>query len=204
MPLVDFLAEFLGEHAEIVLHDLSDLEHSIIHIRNGHISGRSVEDPTTDLVVRQLQEHGGTDFHSNYPGLSRDNKKLKCSSFFIRDQERKLVGVLCINLQIDQYLQAQKYLDSILLGMADSGLVLKETLGQSVDEMIDGSIQNAFSTCGCDGSQMNHVEKLKIIELIDSDGIFRLKGAVGKVALKLGISEPTVYRYLNKISASRL
>lgn len=40
--IVDFLADYLGEHTEIVLHDLTDLEHSIKKC-NGHISGRLLQ-----------------------------------------------------------------------------------------------------------------------------------------------------------------
>ncbi|MGM0602449.1 MAG: PAS domain-containing protein, partial [Bacillota bacterium] len=35
-PLVKFLAEVLGENCEVVLHDLNNLENSIIAIENGH------------------------------------------------------------------------------------------------------------------------------------------------------------------------
>ena len=38
--LVDFLADYLGENTEVVLHDLSDCQSSIVAIRNGDISGR--------------------------------------------------------------------------------------------------------------------------------------------------------------------
>ena len=40
--LVDFLADYLGENTEVVLHDLSDCQSSIVAIRNGDISGREL------------------------------------------------------------------------------------------------------------------------------------------------------------------
>ena len=49
MPLVDFLADYLGSNAEVLLHDLTNLEHSIVKIRNGHISGRKEGTPVQTL-----------------------------------------------------------------------------------------------------------------------------------------------------------
>ena len=40
IPLVDFFAAVLGKNSEVVLHDLTDPDHSIIAIRNNHISNR--------------------------------------------------------------------------------------------------------------------------------------------------------------------
>ena len=42
-----------GEHCEIVIHDLTGnaIEHSIVHIENGDISGRSVGDGPSQLVL---------------------------------------------------------------------------------------------------------------------------------------------------------
>lgn len=40
IPMVDFLAEVMGESVEVVLHDVTDTESSIVYIRNGELSGR--------------------------------------------------------------------------------------------------------------------------------------------------------------------
>lgn len=56
IPMVDFLADYFGDYAEVVLHDLTNLEQSIIKIRNGHISGRKEGDPCTDFVLRTLKQ----------------------------------------------------------------------------------------------------------------------------------------------------
>ena len=57
IPTVDFLADYFGDYAEVVLHDLTNLEQSIIKIRNGHISGRKEGDPCTDFVLRTSSSH---------------------------------------------------------------------------------------------------------------------------------------------------
>ena len=41
VPLVNFIAEVVGPNCEVVLHDLSDLEHSVVAISDNRLTGRS-------------------------------------------------------------------------------------------------------------------------------------------------------------------
>ena len=73
VTLVDFLAEFMGENTEVVLHDMTDWHHSVIAIRNGHISGRKVGDPITETNLRILR----SEVHKKVPYMNNDPKKYK-------------------------------------------------------------------------------------------------------------------------------
>lgn len=53
-PFVDAIAETLGKNCEVVLHDFHYPERSIVKIANGHVTGRTVGGPTTDLALRFL------------------------------------------------------------------------------------------------------------------------------------------------------
>ena len=69
---VPFLAAVCGPGCEIVIHDVTNPEQSIIAIGNG-ISGRELGDPMTDLA-RELQEKGtyaDTECLLNYKGKTR-------------------------------------------------------------------------------------------------------------------------------------
>ena len=50
------LAAQFGPNCEIVVHDLaaSQVEHSIVHIENGHVSGRKVGEGPSKIVMEQL------------------------------------------------------------------------------------------------------------------------------------------------------
>ena len=81
VPIVDFLADYLGEHTEVVLHDFSYLEHSIVKIRNGHISGRRENDPCTDFVLRKLKNPPTDgDYDASYIGRDCHGSPLKSST----------------------------------------------------------------------------------------------------------------------------
>ena len=51
--LVEFLGRILGPDYEIVLHDLSRKQPSVIAIANGQISGRTIGAPLTNVAMIQ-------------------------------------------------------------------------------------------------------------------------------------------------------
>ena len=111
LPLVDFLAEALGPTAEIVLHDLRREEHSMIAIRNGELTGRRVGDATaTESALRMVRraEERGKSYMANYFGQPAGEKILRSSSYFIRDEDRSVVGILGINVDLTQLLAARQ------------------------------------------------------------------------------------------------
>lgn len=208
VSIMDFLSEVLGENTEIALHDFSNLEKSIVKINNGHISGRSVGESATDFVVRTLNDIQKDDFKCNYFGISKEGKTLKCSSFYIKNDEKNIVGMLCINIQIDNYIEARKYLDSFFIfGMDINENIPKtnifENFGYSVYEITEKIIDDILSKFKFDVNKLSYSDKELIIEKASQNGIFLIKGSVGIVADKLNMSEPTVYRYLNKIKGEK-
>ena len=50
-PLVDFWGEVCGPAYEILLHDVSEPNHSVVKIVNNHISHREIGSPLTDLAI---------------------------------------------------------------------------------------------------------------------------------------------------------
>jgi predicted transcriptional regulator YheO len=48
-------------------------------------------------------------------------------------------------------------------------------------------------------SRMSAEEKVQILKVLDSKGVFRVKGSMNYISKQLMISEPTLYRYLKEI-----
>jgi predicted transcriptional regulator YheO len=46
---------------------------------------------------------------------------------------------------------------------------------------------------------MTQDEKVGVVRELERSGVFLLKGAVAHVAVALGTSEPTVYRYVKQV-----
>lgn len=202
--LTEFLAEVMGEHCEVVLHDVNDLENSIVAIENNHISGRKVGDSLTDLALNILkdEEKLECDYLANYTGKTYDGKKLRSSTFFIKDEEQRVIGMLCINIDLSRYIQARDLLNTMIgnsndLEKSNDTKNFAENFTSSIEELIDSMIENSIGSSSIPPSRMTADEKKRITKKLDKKGVFLLKNSVSKVAKKLHASEATIYRYLN-------
>jgi len=112
IPEVEFLGQALGKNCEVVLHDLTRPDNSIIAIANGELSGRTVGGPVTDFALKILKR-GKTEnkpFIANYRGKNMNGNICRSSSYFIHDSEGKIIGVLCINIDITSFINARNFL----------------------------------------------------------------------------------------------
>ena len=99
--LLDMLESQMSVNDEIVLHDLTKgYDHTIVDIRNGHVTNRKVGDCGSNLgleVLRGTVENGD---RYNYVTHTREGKILRSSSMFIRDDDGRVIGSICINKDI--------------------------------------------------------------------------------------------------------
>lgn len=210
IPLVHFLGQAIGPNCEVVLHDLSDPTKSIIAIANGHISGRAVGGPTTDLAIKILKEgvEEGKPYITNYTARGQKNNICRSSSYFIRDDHGKIVGVLCINMDISSFVETKKLLDDLINCEAAPAPAEKaapdlvdvfENLHSSVEDVLATIIDNVLDKYAVPPERMSLDEKLEVVNRLNENGLFLLKGGLSELAKRMRVSEPTIYRYLSKI-----
>ena len=200
MGLVQFLAKVCGSGCEIVVHDVTDPERSLMAIEN-NISGREVGNPMTDLA-RELAEKSAytdADYIANYSGRSK-NCDFLSSTFFIKNEGR-LIGLLCVNKDVTTIKQMCSTLHGVLYHFnlelpKESGY--NEDLDNPVDNLLPTRITDVINQSGVSPSRMRMEEKIKIVQRLNESGILSMKGAVAEVARQLSVSIPTVYRYINK------
>jgi predicted transcriptional regulator YheO len=208
IDLVEFLGKCLGDNAEIVLHDLTDIEHSIIAIKNRHVTDRTIGAPITMFALNKLKEMEHTDQSSivNYKGTSRKGAPLRSSSFIIRDTQDQPIGMLCINIDVSDYIQAEEVLKklSFIPGMPNTKKPshdLQENFPNSVSDMVCDTIKEVLGEeAATPSKRLTALEKIEIVDHLNQKGLFLVKGAISEVATQLASSEATIYRYINKIN----
>jgi len=201
IKLVPFLGVVFGDHCEVALLDCSTQK--IIAIANGHISGRSIGAPMTDLAEKMMNrrdwEH--KDFVANYPGYTASNKLLNASTYFIK-QNGNLLGMLCINIDTSDFQKISDIaltLGKLLQGTEGGNTVEHETFLDGVSHTITQVLYNIY---GKDiPSVFTREERIAFLTQLQERGIFSVKGSVPHVAKVLGCSEPTIYRDLSKINS---
>ncbi len=204
--LVDFLGACFGDNTEVVLYDFKDINHSVIAIHNGHISGRTVGAPITSFALSKLKDKGkeGPPYYLDYLGMSRHNTTLKSNSFFILDKGGKPRGMLSINIDVSKYQEAANLLQKLAFLPAvkpvEKGNNNIEAFHSSPRDMIHGIINEVTNSGEISIERLTAEEKVEIVKRLNSEKLFLIKGAVNEVADALGISIATVYRYLGKIN----
>lgn len=211
-PLAEFLSLCYGENVEVVLHDISDLDHSAIAIFNNHVSGRTMGAPMTYYGLKIIREklYLDKDYSVNTKNVLSNGKVLRSSTYFIKDDSGNLIGTLCINVDVSQFVNMGKMFDKLAFGCLgnaekqhsnESATELKEAFPTTVDDLIDSTVMDFIGEKGSI-SDLTPERKIELVSKLNEKGIFMFKGTVKKVSVALGVSEPTVYRYLNAANNS--
>lgn len=199
-PLVPFLAGLLGPDTEVLLHDVSAPEQSVVAISNGYLSGRDIGSPLTDFAkdLIRTNTYSNEPFLSNYSGTCK-GKDFLSSTFFIKN-EGKIIGMLCINRDMSLIAEFENIVEILKsrfnLNTPTDEMVEHLDAGvgnQSLQEMI----QEILSDYGTHPSRLKKEERIAIVKQLRDHGAFEFKGSVGQIAKHLHVSEPTLYRYLN-------
>ena len=198
--MMPFLADVCGPGCEIVLHDVTDPDHSLIAIQHP-LSGRKIGDSMTDLAL-DLQEKGTytNESHiSNYNGKSKGRDFLS-STYFIKN-DGNLIGLLCINKDMSLIQEMNHSLHQLLKQFNLEQPVnssYAEDLDTSVTDILQKRLSEIIQQFSVNPSQMTREEKISVVHQLSEEGLLSVKGMSSTTAQKLGISIPTLYRYLNK------
>ena len=192
-----------GRNCEVAVHDLSNLRKSLIHIA-GDVTKRKPGAPITDMALKALHKEGHEIKDKyDYKTITNNGRELKSTTIFIRDREGDAIAAFCINFDSTDYLNIIRSLE-VFTKTSDSKLPneLTETFALSINDTIDALFEQAVSEIGKQPATMSTDEKMRVVNTLEREGIFKIKGAVNQVALKLGVSNYTVYNYLKKIRAA--
>ena len=202
--ICEFISKCFGENVEVMLHDLRDIDHSGIKIYNNHVSRRSEGAPMTQFGINLLENKifEKEKFVTNYKGMT-SGKILRSSTLFIKDDNENLIGMLCVNVDITNYISMSKELSNLAYyGIGEDDFKNTNDIADfpaSIMEMIKDFVSNYVSKAGYNIQRLTKDEKTEIIEALNENGLFELKGGLAQISKMLNISEPTLYRYLNEI-----
>ncbi|MCK2004518.1 helix-turn-helix transcriptional regulator [[Brevibacterium] frigoritolerans] len=200
IPIAKSTAKMFGSNCEVVIHDLTNPQASVMFTVNNHVTGREIGQSFDHLVKTVLQsEEFKEDYLAGYTFVTEDKRTIRSSTSLIRDSKQKVIGAFCINFDVEALNQMQQFMNTFLSTQvevqenetkADDDI---ENVEGIVDQLIQQIIQNSVHPV------MKRHEKIELIRFMDEKGIFLMKGSVEKVASLLGISKVTVYSYLDEI-----
>jgi predicted transcriptional regulator YheO len=202
IPVVRGMALALGPDYEIVLHDVTDPDHSIVAIENGQITGRGKGDPLTDFGLFTLKKarHETADYYTNFLARAADGRRIRANTFFLRDEAGEIAGYLCVNYDMTKAEMAKGVLEQ--LTSIGSPFYSEHFEGEGPAksvELLERNLAIIREYLGKPLHLSKKAEKLQAVEKLEAEGFFLLKGAVEAFAQESGVSVYTVYRYLRQV-----
>ncbi|MDR6551404.1 helix-turn-helix transcriptional regulator [Paenibacillus qinlingensis] len=202
IPIANLIANTFGKNCEVVIHDLTVPQNSVVYAINNHVTGRKVGQAFDHLVKQVLLSRKfDNDYVAGYKTFTEDGREIKSSTAFIRDSNETVIGALCINYNLESMVNFKEFIDEFMAieqeKEEEENIELMENVVEIADDLIDRIIANHAK------DDLKRREKINLIKFMDEKGIFLIKGSVDKVADKLGISKVTVYSYLDEIKKKR-
>lgn len=197
LSIVDMIAKTYGEKCEIVIHDLTNPQNSVVHTVNNHVTGREVGQSFEHLVTQVLlSQNFENDCAANYYYTTDDNRLIKSSTALLRNDENRVVAAICINIEAQK---GEKVVPELL-----ENIEINEPVGEKhvhVMEIVDDIIEHTLK--GKDVKLLKREEKIEIVRFMNNKGIFLIKGAIDKVSEKMSISKVTIYSYMDEIRGKK-
>lgn len=209
----------LNQHTEVVVHDLTRPESSIVGIVNGHVSGRRpgapiIAGPSDDKAFDQLvgsksaAAPNEVRVVANYTSRASDGRPLHSSSVVLFDADGQPAAALCLNLDLGAMERVQRELRSALLPSLTPVAAAEPERPEpradtNIEDLIEEIIATAIETADAPVERMSKSEKKAAVAMMHERGLFVIRGSVELVAARLGVTKFTIYNYLDEIGAKR-
>ena len=203
------LAVQFGDSCEIVIHDLKaeQLEHSVVHIENGHVTGRKLGDGPSRVVFDALSNPPAKiKDRLSYLTKTEDGRILKSSTMFIRGDAETVEYIFSLNYDITALLSIENAVHSLITtqketqirenGISDDDSQPQPIL-HNVTDLLDSLIEQALNLVGKPVAAMNKDDKIKVVKYLNDAGAFLITKSGDRIASLLGISKFTLYNYMD-------
>lgn len=200
------LAAQFGGSCEVVIHDLTrrDIDHSVVYVENGHVSGRKVGDGPSRVVLEALRDTAGTmEDRLAYLTKTEDGRILKSSTIFVRGDQGKVEYIFSLNYDITAFRNVEQAIRSIVVTEPEQERQpgregAPQQITHNVSELLDLLIEQALALVGKPVAVMNKEDKVRVVQYLNDAGAFLITKSGDRVAGLLDISKFTLYHYMDE------
>lgn len=193
------IAMQFGKDCEVIIHDLTskDMDHTIVHIENGHVTNGKLGDGPSAVVLETLhRDPEDIKDHYAYQIKTSDGKILKSTTTFVKGEDGEVHYIVAINYDISALLMINASLQS-LMHVEEQKQDEPTAIVGNVHDMLDSLIEQSVSLVGKPAALMNKEEKVRAIQFLNDAGAFLITKSGDKVAKYFGISKFTLYSYID-------
>ena len=185
--LGSMISATFGSCCEVAISCLDAPEPSILYLFNGHVTGRSAGEPLDEWAKARISS-SAEGCLVNYHKF-RNNKDLKASTVTFEAFGHHYS--LCINYDITALQMIQSFVGQMVEVNAPEPF--------TSDNPLEDAIDAALRTVGKPAVMLSKEERLRVLTLLDQQGILQMQKSIATVAKVLGVSRYTVYNYLGEL-----
>ena len=205
--IIKFLEKTLGNIAEITLYSFETKKEGELISKSSNCDfemGSSVPKTLSKILEKyEKDEDINLNFVTNFPGKGNDGQLFRVSTFFIRNNEERLIGAFNIRIEISNMIGAANFLNELLKSITggDERNIAQESdevdkLG-TIEEYAQYVINQYFNSLKKPVDAMSISERIEAVKQLNEKGIFNLRGSISELAKRFDTSEKTIYRYLS-------
>jgi|SRR5690625_5108269 len=195
--LASRLAKFLGNKAEVVIHDFRRMDEGTIVAIFGDLTERSIGGSMSRIGLELLSQGDQAEDRYNYVTSTKAGRTLKASTFMLRDYHGSVFGAFCINLDVTDLRRAAVNLADLagIDPVEPAPVVFSDDLRDVVRSIV---LQEADSL-GVPVTRMAREDRERLVHTLQGRGVFAMQKGVRIVAEELGVSRTTIYNAISSL-----
>ena len=135
--------------------------------------------------------------------IAIENKLFKTSFLITKDEIEAPVCCLVLCMEVIEFLPVYHYMTQLFSFHGEELAEISSRESEQEEELTLDLIDRETAAFTDAPERMTPDERMELLLDLYDTGVFELKGAVSRAAFVLGMSEPSVYRYLAKIRRAR-
>jgi predicted transcriptional regulator YheO len=180
--IVVALGRMFAPCCEVVLHDLTRPEHSVI---------------ATEMLFARIKDLNFPDVVQNYPNSFPDGRPAKSTSIGIRNSNGRCIAAICLNMDVSLFSAFNRVLGQLTLTGVEGAPVSETLRARTVDD-VRQAIERFAAQHNSQPRALAPKLRRELINALAELGLLRLRGAVPIAAEILGLSRASIYNALNK------
>ena len=195
------LSEMFGKDLEVSINDWSKPKSSIIAIFNGDVTGRKIGDPMSNIGLKRMKGEIEPDT-LNVENRTPRGERLKSSTISIRNERGKIIGTFSLNWKVEKFEDVIGLIQGYMVSEKKDYMAETESFFYlKPEEEVKVIIQSKLKNTNEQG--LKKEDRIMLIETLYEKEFFKKKRSIDIVAKELGLSRPTVYKYIAQCENSK-
>lgn len=198
-PVAQGISETFGSLCEVIIHDYSQPDHSVIYVA-GDVTSRRIGQSASTIGLRLIAQGDAATDEYNYVTRSENGRILKSTTILLRSAGH-VVGAFCVNFDVTDLRHVSKTISELVGPDGTSAKPADVEFSVDVRELINQVLDEHESRSAVPIERLSREERYDIVRALQSRGVFALRRSVSDVATRLGVTRATVYNYLQELRA---